>query len=201
MFCLKYKKDESRKITGYFESKNSKFICYLLPWDLTCFKKFKQDELQKLKKEHKKATHFVTSYRILNNFLEEGFNDDFEPHGSAGKPILEILRNENIINILCICVRYFGGVKLGIGNLSRAYKLSLLNAITKLKNKNLIQEFKILSEITLNEHISNSDTIIFLLLKHNININKKKFKNDRVEFILSGHESNLSLFLNDYKGK
>ena len=78
--------------------------------------------LAKLKKEHKKATHFCYAYTLnTNGVLREKFSDDGEPGGTAGRPMLNILKLKNKSNYAVIVVRYFGGIKLGAGGLTRAY--------------------------------------------------------------------------------
>lgn len=80
------------------------------------------DFLNELKKQHKKATHFCYGYTLnTNNTLIERFNDDGEPGGTAGRPMLNILKLKNKQNYAVIVVRYFGGIKLGAGGLTRAY--------------------------------------------------------------------------------
>ena len=95
--------------------KNSKFICYLY--------KIKSIEdinkiLSNLKEEYKDATHHCYAY-ILDNLKKS--SDDGEPGGTAGIPILKVLENNNLTNILAVVIRYFGGVKLGAGPLLRSY--------------------------------------------------------------------------------
>jgi len=76
-----------------------------------------------LKIEHPKARHIVYAYRELNEFNQiiENSSDDGEPKGSSGVPVLNVLRGEEFINVAILVVRYFGGIKLGIGGLVRAY--------------------------------------------------------------------------------
>ena len=74
--------------------------------------------LDKIKKEYKDATHYCYAYILDNN---EKANDDGEPTGTAGLPILNVLKKENLNHVLCIVIRYFGGIKLGAGGLIRAY--------------------------------------------------------------------------------
>ena len=81
-----------------------------------------------LKKEYKKATHFCFAYSI--NGQEKAF-DDGEPSHTAGLPILNVIHMKNLNNILIVVVRYFGGVKLGAGPLTRAYSKSASEIIKK----------------------------------------------------------------------
>ncbi len=79
------------------------------------------DELTRLKKEFWDATHNCYAYRLAPDGLQYRFSDDGEPSGSAGKPILFVLQQRNLVNTLVVVTRYFGGTKLGVGGLVRAY--------------------------------------------------------------------------------
>ena len=81
--------------------------------------------LKDAKKRHPKATHICTAYRIQE--LEKS-NDDGEPSGTAGLPMLEVLRKQNIVDICALVVRYYGGIQLGAGGLNRAYSSSVSQA-------------------------------------------------------------------------
>ena len=89
--------------------------------------------IQDMKKQYHDARHNCWCWRIGNDL--ERFSDDGEPQGSAGKPMLEVFRREEVTNLVCVVTRYFGGVLLGTGGLSRAYggaaKEALLNAGTR----------------------------------------------------------------------
>ena len=85
------------------------------------------NELKKIRKEHRDARHNVFAYRLMNN--GERMSDDGEPSGTAGAPILEILRGENLQNVLVVVTRYFGGILLGTGGLVRAYGTAAKNAV------------------------------------------------------------------------
>ncbi len=101
------------------KEKGSKFIGFAFPLeDETDLKK----NLEKVKTEHPKATHHCYSFRL--GILGENYraNDDGEPNGSAGLPIYNQLLAHEITNILVIVVRYYGGTKLGVSGLVKAYK-------------------------------------------------------------------------------
>ncbi|SFV52489.1 FIG000605: protein co-occurring with transport systems (COG1739) [hydrothermal vent metagenome] len=97
--------------------KQSKFIAHLMPYGQF------DEVLERLKAENPKARHFVTAFRMLNEYdqVVEGSSDDGEPKGTSGKPTLAVLRGADLIDIAIITVRYFGGTKLGTGGLVRAY--------------------------------------------------------------------------------
>lgn len=82
--------------------------------------------LNEVSKEYKDATHVCFAY-ILNG--KEKCSDNGEPSGTAGMPILNVLKKNNLNNILAIVIRYFGGIKLGAGGLVRAYSNSITNAL------------------------------------------------------------------------
>lgn len=90
---------------------------------------FKVDSIEKVKNilesfegKYKGARHTVYAYRLQEEgVLREKFDNDGEPAGSAGPPLLSLLQKKEIINCLLVVVRYYGGVKLGVGGLIRAY--------------------------------------------------------------------------------
>lgn len=104
--------------TDEFIEKKSKFIGY-------AFKVENEEEaleiLEKIKKKHNDATHNCSAYIIGEDKLIQRYNDDGEPSGTAGVPILEVLKKEDLTNIMVIVTRYFGGILLGAGGLVRAY--------------------------------------------------------------------------------
>jgi uncharacterized YigZ family protein len=77
--------------------------------------------LQKIKEEHKQATHNVYAYQIGENNQLQRFSDDGEPAGTAGMPVLEVIKQMDLRNIVVVVTRYFGGTLLGAGGLVRAY--------------------------------------------------------------------------------
>jgi uncharacterized YigZ family protein len=105
--------------TAEFRDRGSRFIGYAFP--VSSVEQFKK-ELEQIKKEHPKATHHCFAYRIGldgNNFR---VNDDGEPSGSAGKPILGQIDSKELVNVGVVVVRYFGGTMLGVPGLINAYK-------------------------------------------------------------------------------
>ncbi len=84
--------------------------------------------LRHIRTLHQKATHVCYGYVIENPNIEK-CSDDGEPDGTAGRPILEVIKKCGITNVLIVVVRYFGGIKLGAGGLLRAYSTSAKNTI------------------------------------------------------------------------
>jgi len=77
--------------------------------------------IQEIKKKHRDATHNVPAYVLGENNEIQRCNDDGEPSGTAGVPVLEVLKKEDVRNVAVVVTRYFGGIKLGTGGLVRAY--------------------------------------------------------------------------------
>ncbi|NLM03498.1 MAG: YigZ family protein [Clostridiales bacterium] len=77
--------------------------------------------IEKIKTKHKDATHNVPAYVIGKNNEIQRYSDDGEPTGTAGIPVLEVIKKENLNNVAIVVTRYFGGIKLGVGGLVRAY--------------------------------------------------------------------------------
>lgn len=104
------------------------------------------NKLAEVKKMHREARHNVFAYRIANG--SERFSDDGEPSGTAGVPILDILRGENLQNVLVVVTRYFGGILLGTGGLVRAYSGATKEAILSSKKveMKLCGEYEIIVE-------------------------------------------------------
>ena len=100
------------------EINKSRFLAYRL--ELENLEQVKPI-LEKLKKEHKKARHVCYAYVFNKDMVSEKCSDDGEPGGTAGYPILNVIKKKNLTNVLVAVVRYFGGIKLGAGGLTRAY--------------------------------------------------------------------------------
>lgn len=108
------------------EIKHSRFICYLYP--ITSEEEARQ-YIQQQRKEEWKARHHCSAF-IINEHLQRS-NDDGEPAGTAGLPILEALKQAEVEGVLAVVVRYFGGIKLGKGGLIRAYSQVTKAALAK----------------------------------------------------------------------
>lgn len=122
----------------------SKFITNLICVDN---KEEVLNALSDIKNKYKDATHHCYAYIIDNT---KRFSDDNEPNGTAGMPILECLEKNNLNHVLCVVTRYFGGTKLGAGNLLRAYSNSVSIALNKTDKVRLINGYKIKLEFDYN---------------------------------------------------
>ena len=89
--------------------------------------------IKELKRKDHKARHIAFAFRINGNPVIEGMSDDGEPRGTAGLPILTLLRHKEITGMLVTVTRYWGGIKLGPGNLKRAYTEAAKTALEGLK--------------------------------------------------------------------
>lgn len=106
----------------------SRFITYLFKVESEDEAKAKIDEIKTL---HKTANHNCSAYTIGDSHQIQKANDDGEPSGTAGVPMLECLKKADIHNTVAIVTRYFGGIKLGTGGLIRAYQNGVSEAISK----------------------------------------------------------------------
>ena len=112
--------------TNEIEVKKSRFICHL-------FRVTTEDEarahIEAVRKEHWNANHNCTAWIIGEQQANQRSSDDGEPSGTAGMPMLEVLRRRELTDTLAIVTRYFGGVMLGAGGLIRAYGGSVTEAL------------------------------------------------------------------------
>lgn len=111
------------------EIKKSKFICHLFRIEN---EEQAKEYIAKIKKEHYKANHNCSAYMLGENFEIQRSSDDGEPSGTAGVPMLEVLKKNQLQNTLAIVTRYFGGIKLGAGGLIRAYSTSVSEALKEI---------------------------------------------------------------------
>ena len=139
--------------------------------------------IENLKKTHKKANHFCYAYKIEK---ESYCNDDGEPKNSAGKPILNQINSKKLTSTLVVVIRFFGGKKLGIQGLIKAYKECALETI-KISDKILYEIKEIYSVRFKYIHV---DILESILKKENIKVNKKKISN-KCEYIIEAKKINI----------
>lgn len=125
-----YKTIENEGLSELIEKK-SKFIASV--YHIESIKEA-EEKLMQVRKKYYDARHNCYAYRVLeNNNLVERSSDDGEPSGTAGAPMLNILKQEDLCNVLIVVTRYFGGILLGTGGLVRAYSQSTKEVIEKSK--------------------------------------------------------------------
>lgn len=170
-------------ITSELTIKNSRFITLLL-------KLSPQDNIsqiiEKIKKEYPKANHYCYAYITET---EKKSSDDKEPSGTAGMPMLNILEKEQIINVIVITIRYFGGIKLGTGGLVRAYSKSVKNALNYTEKIELEPGYQIL----LTTSYDNQKNLDYLLRNYHI-ISKEYY--EQVKYIIDLPQDKLDILSN-----
>lgn len=113
---------------GMFKDKGSRFLAYAYPLNDESEVK---EIIDKLKKEHYSARHHCYAWRLGAKGEKFRANDDGEPSGTAGKPILGQLLSKDVTNILIVVVRYFGGTLLGVSGLINAYRESTIEVLNQ----------------------------------------------------------------------
>ena len=125
----------NKEQTGVIIEKKSKFIATIVP---ISSKNDAENNIKKIKKQYLDARHNCYAYCYLKDGSKiTKSSDDGEPSGTAGIPILKVLLENNLCNVLVVVTRYFGGILLGTGGLMRAYTQSTQEAI---KNSKIIQK-------------------------------------------------------------
>lgn len=157
MFIIK--KEVSHELT----INKSRFITFLKPIDN---EEAATHYLKEIKKNHPKATHHCYAY-IIEPHINRS-NDDGEPAGTAGVPILEVLLKQELTNLIAIVVRYYGGIPLGAGGLIRTYSRSVSEALKLVDTYQLIatkvyqvsfgyHQIDLINSFLGNNHILNKD--------------------------------------------
>jgi uncharacterized YigZ family protein len=131
-----------------YKDRGSRFLAYAFP--IQTGDDFKK-KLKQLKEEHPKAVHHCFAYRLGTDGNNFRTNDDGEPSGSAGKPILGQLDSKNLTNTAVVVVRYFGGTLLGVPGLINAYKTvtSLALQLTPILQKPILITYELQFDYTL----------------------------------------------------
>lgn len=159
----------------------SKFICTICPIeDENQAKEF----IELIRKKHSLANHNCYAYIADDKGLVQKFSDDGEPQGTAGLPMLEVLKNKKMFKTLAVVTRYFGGIKLGTGGLTRAYSGSVADClkIAPIVNMHPSKTFEITIEY------DGYSRLIKLLTNDEVVIKNTEFNNNiKVEFVIKSH--------------
>ena len=152
-----------------FKEKNSKFFGFAFP--VTSEIEVKT-HLENLKAEHFSARHWCYAYQIGTEVIKFRANDDGEPSNSAGMPIYGQIQSFEITNVLVVVVRYFGGVKLGVGGLISAYKTTAQLTLDEANiiEKTIDKQFKITFDY------KNMNKVMRIIKEKNIQIVHQKME-------------------------
>ncbi|MEE9439486.1 MAG: YigZ family protein [Saprospiraceae bacterium] len=155
---------------GEYKEKGSKFLAYLFPVISTSEVTKKLEDIRTL---HPKARHHCYAYRLGIDGAQYRSNDDGEPSGTAGKPILGQLLSHRISDTLIIVVRYFGGTKLGASGLITAYKTAAHESLLKVNKV----DFILCHTYKLNFSYSEMGHVMNVIKQIGLDIRQKSFDN------------------------
>lgn len=184
------KENEKSELT----EKKSRFICNLFYVET---KEEAENKIKEIKSKYFDAKHNCFAYRIYeNNGILEKTSDDGEPSGTAGSPMLNVLQKNNFCNVIAIVTRYFGGILLGTGGLTRAYLDVTKNTLKIAK----IQEKCLGEEIIVNLDYNNLDSFKYYCKNNNINIINVQYL-ENIVCKIQVEEEKISKFLEDFEAK
>jgi uncharacterized YigZ family protein len=161
VFFLKLILSVAEAFTIEQDIKKSKFISRIIPIQSEAEA---HQQIEQLRELESKANHNCFAFILGDQQDIQRASDDGEPSGTAGAPILEVLKREQLTNVLVVVTRYFGGIKLGAGGLIRAYGSSASLAV---QNANLIQlvDQELLS---IKLDYQNNDQLLYYLEQHDL---------------------------------
>lgn len=170
MRLFSYKTIES-EAEGLYKEKGSRFLAFAFPVANETEVKL---TLESLRKRFFDARHYCYAYRLGTDGQTFRANDDGEPNHSAGDPILGQLRSRDLTKTLVVVVRYFGGVKLGVGGLISAYRNAAENALNNCK----IVQREITNRVTLYFEYAATPEVMRLVNNFSMTIVKQKFETE-----------------------
>ena len=156
---------------GIYKEKGSKFLAFAYP--VTSEEEIKS-RIESLKKEYYDARHHCFAWMLGAEKNQFRAFDDGEPNHSAGDPILGQIKSKNLTNVLVVVVRYFGGVKLGVGGLITAYKAAAEDAL----NKTSLIEREVTEVLKLSYSYSSTPEAMRLVKEFELNILSQDFNED-----------------------
>lgn len=169
------------------EIKKSRFICSL---KRVYTEQEAKEFIQERKKEHWKASHNCSAFIIGEKSSIQRSSDDGEPSGTAGIPMLEVLKKQELINVAAVVTRYFGGTKLGAGGLIRAYSHSVSNTLEKIG----LVEGKLQQEVSLSISYPNLGKAQNFI-ENNPYTLKETIYGETIEMICLVDEASVELFI------
>lgn len=182
-----YKTIDSPTDPVLFKDKNSKFYGFAFPIQNESEVK---EYVDILKKQHRAARHWCYAYQLGTQTRSYRANDDGEPNNSAGMPIYGQIQSFDVTNILIVVVRYFGGVKLGVGGLINAYKTTaqLTLEASKIVEKTINVDYCITFDY---KHMNK---VMRILKENNVTITNQKLELDCRIYISVRQKEALSIF-------
>ena len=182
-------KEASKEIL--FKEKNSKFFGYAFP--VSSEEEIKK-HIEHLKKEHFSARHWCYAYQIGIEKTHYRANDDGEPNNSAGMPIYGQIQSFEVTNVLVVVVRYFGGVKLGVGGLISAYKVAAQMALEESE----IIEKTIDKYFALSFNYAHMNKVMRIIKEKNLSIVSQRMEMD-CEIIIGTRKKNVQNLLDTFE--
>jgi len=186
-----YKTIEEASPEILFKEKNSKFYGYAFPVDSEDRVK---EIIDQLKKIHFSARHWCYAYQIGTEKIQYRANDDGEPNNSAGMPIYGQIQSFEVTNVLVVVVRYFGGVKLGVGGLISAYKTAAQMALEESK----IIEKTIDNHFSLSFSYATMNKVMRIIKEKNLTIISQKMEID-CEIVVATRKKNVQNLLDTFE--
>ena len=174
----------SRPAEAKLVRERSRFLAYAVPVTTPAEA---EGALDRLRREHHTARHVPYAYRLRSG--ESRASDDGEPSGSAGRPILSLLEGEDLGDVLVAVVRYFGGVKFGVGGLARAYRDAAREALVAADVRPVVPERR----FVVTTELGKVGALLALARNHEARVLAQRFT-DRAEAEIALPEANASLF-------
>jgi uncharacterized YigZ family protein len=169
---------------GLYKEKGSKFLGFLRP---VSSEENAKEILHEISAIHHKSRHICYALRIGAEGEFERVNDAGEPKGSAGAPILNQIHSSQLTNVMLIVVRYFGGTKLGLGGLNKAYKLAAMDAIGRAEKIKCL----VYSTLRISFPYTELGKVQRIIEKNNWNLDEASYK-DPCLFSVSSSELSVS---------
>jgi uncharacterized YigZ family protein len=163
---------------GIYKEKGSKFLAFAYPID-------QEDQVKDLlgiiQKKYHDARHYCYAWRLGPDKTRYRLNDDGEPSGTAGKPIYGQIVSRDLTDVLVVVVRYFGGTKLGVSGLIRAYRTAASEAL----DQSMIIECKVIDHLKLEFSYGQMNTVMKLIKDNHLEIEDQQFDLDCSLVLLS----------------
>ncbi|MFP2994504.1 YigZ family protein [Spongiivirga sp. MCCC 1A20706] len=176
-----YKTIKSPSAEVLFKDRNSKFFGYAFPINN---EEMVKEHINRLKKQHHAARHWCYAYQLGIETITYRVNDDGEPANSAGQPIYGQIQSFGVTNVLIVVVRYFGGVKLGVGGWINAYRTAAKLTLeeSSIVNRTINVEYKIMFDY------KNINKVMRIVKEKNLKVTSQKLESN-CELIISVRKS------------